>query len=111
MAKRVCLEAGCPELTDTTRCHTHTREHDRARGTRQQRGYDARHDKMRAWWQSRLNAGQVIYCWRCATQGTLTRIDPSHWHLGHDDEDRSRYRGPECVPCNTATAGRMSSMT
>jgi hypothetical protein len=106
MSKRVCAEPGCPELTTTTRCPTHTRERDRARGTRQQRGYDARHDQLRRWWQGRLDAGQAIYCWRCLTQGRRTLIDPKAWHLGHDDEDRSRHRGPECVPCNTATAGR-----
>jgi hypothetical protein len=46
-------------------------------------------------------AGRVK-CWRCGE-----RIDPgSDWHLGHDDENRSRYRGPEHARCNTATAGR-----
>jgi hypothetical protein len=109
MAKRVCLEPGCPTLTTTSRCERHTRERDRARGTRQQRGYDSAHDGLRAHWQRRLDMGEVVWCWRCLTQGQRTPIDPKAWHLGHDDGDRSRYRGPECVPCNTATAGRRIS--
>ena len=49
-----------------------------------------------------MDAGEVFTCWRCRT----TEINPQHWHLGHDDHDRSVYRGPECVPCNLATNGR-----
>lgn len=106
---KVCAESGCPALTDSTRCTDHTRQRDRARGTRQQRGYDAAHDRLRATWQHKLDTGATVWCWRCLTHGTRTPIDPSNWHLGHDDEDRSKYRGPECVPCNTATSGRRIS--
>lgn len=48
-----------------------------------------------------MNRGEAFTCWRCDDP-----IDPEHWHLGHDDHDRDVYRGPECVTCNTATAGR-----
>jgi len=44
---RVCAEPGCPELTKGRRCKAHEREHDKARGTRQQRGYDAQHEATR----------------------------------------------------------------
>ena len=98
---KVCIVAGCPSLTKTTRCTTHARAKDRARGTRQARGYDADHDRLRASYQARMDAGEVFQCWRCG--GTIDRL---RWHLGHDDHDRSKYRGPECVPCNTATSGR-----
>ena len=108
MSRRVCAEPGCPTITDTTRCPTHTRERDRARGSRQARGYGAEHNRLRAQWQARLNRGEVVWCWRCRTRGVWTRIDPTRWHLGHDDFDRTRWLGPECVPCNTATAGRIS---
>jgi len=99
---KVCAEAGCPALTETTRCHVHTRAKDKARGTRQQRGYDAAHDHLRRDYQSRMNRGETFNCWRCGDP-----IDPEHWHLGHDDHDRTTYRGPECVPCNLAVSGRL----
>lgn len=105
MAKRVCTEPNCPTLIDAGtrdgRCGQHRRKRDKARGTRQQRGYDADHDLMRARYQSYMDAGVTYSCWRCGKP-----IDPTSWHLGHDDHDRSKYRGPECPPCNLATAGR-----
>ena len=104
MTKRVCAEPGCPTLTDSTRCTEHTRARDRARGTRQARGYDAAHDALRRDYQRRMDAGESFRCWRCRT-----KIDPSNWHLGHDDADRRRYRGPECPTCNLATASRRIS--
>lgn len=102
MALRVCSVPGCPTLVTSGKCPEHRRDADRQRGRRQARGYDAAHDRLRAAWQARIDAGEVIYCWRCTT----TRITGRRWHLGHDDHDRSTYRGPECVPCSTATAGR-----
>jgi len=105
MALRVCSEPGCPILVPrgTSRCADHQRQVERARGTRQARGYDADHDRLRAAWQAQLDAGARMTCWR---PDCHTVIDPSNWHLGHDDNDRTIYRGPECVPCNTATSGR-----
>lgn len=102
MALRVCAEPGCPVLSKTTRCADHTRAKDRARGSRTERGYGADHRRLRADYQRRMDAGERFTCWRCDEP-----IDPSDWHLGHDDYDRSKYRGPECVPCNLATAGRI----
>jgi hypothetical protein len=98
---KVCAEPGCPTLTHSTRCTGHTRARDKARGTRQQRGYDSAHTRLRATYQQRMDSGETFTCWRCTKA-----IDPSAWHLGHDDADRSMYRGPECVGCNTATSGR-----
>jgi len=98
---KVCAEPGCPTLTHTTRCTTHTRAKDKARGTRQQRGYDAAHEAERAKWAPIVATGEVK-CWRC-----LVPIAPDQpWDLGHDDHDRSIYRGPECRRCNRATASR-----
>lgn len=100
-AMKVCAEAGCPELTTTTRCTTHTRTRDRARGTATERGYDAAHRRLRARWARKVATGTVA-CWRCGER--LNPLEP--WDLGHDDNDRSITRGPECLPCNRGTATR-----
>ncbi len=96
---RVCNVPGCPTLVQMPsrdgRCAVHTR-------TTSQRGYGSQHQRLRANWQARIDTGEVVICWRCET----TRIHGKAWHLGHDDHDRTTYHGPECVPCNTATAGR-----
>lgn len=98
MAKRVCAEAGCPEIVDTTRCPKHTRTKDRARGKRQERGYDAAHDRLRARWARKVATGQVD-CARCHK-----RISPlEEWHLDHTD-DRTGYLGPSHAYCNTSHA-------
>lgn len=99
-AKRVCPTVGCPALTDGGRCERHRREHERARGTRQQRGYGVQHAAERARWAPLVATGTVA-CWRCGEP-----IPPDGpWDLGHLD-DRSGYGGPEHVRCNRATARR-----
>lgn len=101
MAKRVCPEPGCPVLVDSGRCTQHRRDKDAARGRRQERGYGAEHDAERAKWAPDVAAG-LVTCWRC-----LRRIAPgAPWDLGHDDVDRTIYRGPEHEACNRATSGR-----
>lgn len=109
MSLRVCLEPGCPTLTHKPRCERHRGERERARGTRQQRGYGAEHDRLRAEYQRRMDAGETFTCWRCAEAGKPHEVDPQHWHLGHDDDDRSIYRGPECPAGNLATSQRRIS--
>ena len=103
-APRVCLEPGCPDLTDTGYCTQHRRERDKARGTKAQRGYGPTFQADRKWWAKRVALG-IVRCWRPECQKLLA---PSHWHLGHDDEDRSVIRGPECPECNLSAAGRAS---
>lgn len=103
---KVCAEPGCPALTRGSRCPTHTRERDRARGTRQQRGYDAAHDRARTAWAPRVATGTV----RCASPHCLRPHDPlihpgEAWDLGHT-EDRTAYRGPEHERCNRSEGGR-----
>lgn len=105
MARKVCAEPGCPEPTDTTRCVTHTRDRDKARGSRQDRGYDAAHVRESARWKAKVAAGEHVTCWRCGEPIT----DPSDVHLGHDDHDRSITRGPEHGrACNLRAAGQKS---
>lgn len=108
MAKRVCAEPNCPILTDTTRCPTHTRARDKARGSRQERGYDAAHYREAAAWRTKVAAGMTVTCWRCGDPIT----DPNDCHLGHDDHDRSITRGPEHGrKCNLSAAGRASHIS
>lgn len=104
---RVCSQPGCPELIPkpgycTARGHAQQKE--RARGTRQERGYDANHVRLRADWAPKVATGKVN-CWRCGEP--IAPTEP--WDLGHDDNDRRKYRGPEHAHrCNRAAAGRAS---
>lgn len=71
------------------------------KGTTTQRGYGYRHRQLRKHWETVVRSGEAI-CWRCGEP-----IAPNaDFDLGHDDHDRTRYRGPEHVGCNRATAGR-----
>ena len=106
MALKVCSQPGCPRLQPETRCAEHRREREQARGSRQARGYGAAHDALRREYQRRMDDGETFTCWRPDCDRP---IDPAHWHLGHDDSDRSTYRGPECPACNLRAA-RISSM-
>ena len=75
-----------------------------AADARRRREYASpRHRQTRAAWQKRIDRGEPIWCWRCRK----VRITPGmKWHLGHDDQDRTIYRGPECVPCNLTAAAK-----
>lgn len=97
MPLRACAQPGCPALVRSGRCAKHRKTHERERGSRQARGYDATHDRLRADYQRQMDRGKVFVCWRPNCDEV---IDPEHWHLGHDPYDRSIYRGPECPPCN-----------
>lgn len=67
-------------------------------------GYGAEHKRLRTQIAQRMHAGEIFVCWRCGR-----RINPARaWDLGHDDRDRSIYRGPEHVACNRATKPRQA---
>jgi hypothetical protein len=62
-------------------------------------GYGWDHQRLRESLRPAVEAGEVD-CWRCGL-----RIEPgSLWDLGHDDRDRSVYRGPEHRGCNRAAS-------
>lgn len=64
-------------------------------------GYGRAHRDRRARWAPIVATGRLA-CWRC---GHLI-VRGEAWDLGHDDADRSKYKGPEHVACNRAVAGR-----
>lgn len=69
-------------------------------------GYGKEHKRLRAAIAQRMRAGEIFRCWRC---GQL--INPRlPWDLGHDDADRTRYRGPEHVACNRAHTRRRAKL-
>ena len=106
MSKTVCSTPGCP--ADAVRrglCTDHARQRDRERGSREARGYGPDHQRQRTTWQQRMDAGHTVLCWRCGEP-----IDPSAWHLGHDDHDRSITHGPEHARCNLSAAGKASHL-
>lgn len=66
-----------------------------------QRGYGYRHRQIRDAVKAQVDTGTAV-CWRCTHP-----IHPDQpWDLGHDDEDRSIYRGPEHRACNRGSAAR-----
>ena len=104
-ASRRCVD--CPRLiprdSPRGRCAQCRRDMEKSRGSRQDRGYDATHGRLRRSHQERMDAGERFACWRCGQP-----IDPRAWTLGHCDDDRDRYHGPECPPCDYATRGRIA---
>lgn len=72
-----------------------------ARPSSHARGYGVAHQAERARWAPKVDAGQVD-CARCGEP-----IIPGRpWDLGHDDNDRSVYQGPEHRHCNREAGGR-----
>lgn len=69
------------------------------------RGYGAQHQGKRAALAPTVDAGLAV-CWRCGRP--ITPGTP--WDLGHDDTDRTVYRGPEHRgPCNRAAGARKAN--
>jgi hypothetical protein len=67
--------------------------------TERQKGYGAPHRKLRRQFAPSVATG-TVRCARCRKP-----IRPGQpWDLGHDDHDRTKYIGPECVPCSRASA-------
>lgn len=69
------------------------------------RGYGSAHQRQRKAIAAKLKAGAVLTCWRCG--GAL--VQGMAWDLGHDDQDRSLYRGPEHRKCNRSAGARMGN--
>jgi hypothetical protein len=65
-----------------------------------ERGYGVQHQKLRARIAREIELSGGTECVRCG--GWIALGEP--FDLGHDDHDRSIYRGPEHVRCNRATS-------
>lgn len=96
MAMQVCAEPGCPHLVERGardgRCDDCRRAKDKARGTRQQRGYDRAHELER---EAQLPDAYGKPCHLCGE-----RMWP-HQKLALDHtEDRTGYRGIAHASCN-----------
>lgn len=103
MTKRVCPTPGCPTIIDqhARRCPDCARQHERNRGSRQDRGYDKHHDRERKRW-TKILAQTDVPCARC--QEPINANTP--WDLGHTD-DRTTWTGPEhAANCNRSAAGK-----
>ena len=95
--------------------HTVTVEHRNLKPPKQRttntnaRGYGWKHQQERDRWKTRIATG-TITCWRCIARGiphNQALISPAEpWDLGHDDNDRTRYRGPEHRKCNRGEPSR-----
>lgn len=102
-AKRICAKPGCPYAASGRYCPAHNRECEQQRGSREARGYDHAHRELRKAFIPEHTAGALI-CWRCR------EIIPSNepFDLGHDDVDRTMYRGAEHRRCNRSAAGKQA---
>ncbi|GAA2696463.1 hypothetical protein Apa02nite_068560 [Actinoplanes palleronii] len=98
--QHVCAEPGCPEVQAERRCPIHRRSTERARGTRQQRGYDADHVRRRNAVKPAVERGEK----KCARCG-LPILPGDEWALDHDDE-RTGYLGPSHSTCNNSAGGK-----
>lgn len=70
-------------------------------GSPADRGYGQQHRKIRDSYRALVASGGAL-CARC-----MLPIDPSDaWDLGHDDQDRTLYSGPEHARCNRHAGAR-----
>lgn len=90
-------------------------QHRPGRATPAQRGYGRAHRELRAQWALYVAAGRVS----CSAPTCLAekatgsrRIAPgAAWDLGHDEEDRRKYAGPQHAECNRGQSRRRSQAT
>jgi hypothetical protein len=104
---KVCAQPGCPEIIERRHCPTHTTQRERARGSRQQRGYDRGHERLREQWKPKVEAGMVdCHAIVCVMPQRRIWLGMA-WDLGHIP-DRTAWTGPEHARCNRVAGGHAS---
>lgn len=94
MTARVCIEQGCPLVTEGTRCVEHERAYQRAREARpSRRVYDGSWDR-----QSRAARAAEPWCHRVKADGSICGATTD---LTTDHETGT----VECRPCNSSHRG------
>ena len=97
----VCNESGCPNFTEGhAKCDDCRHATDKARGTRQARGYDASYQRELA----ALKATNPTHCETCGKPFGPDRVLTG----GHVKRDGQRTNEPlraECAPCNYGHRG------
>ena len=102
-AQKICALRGCPRATSGRYCPEHQAAHDKARGTKAQRGYDSKFYAQRREW-AELHLSQDLVCVRCKLPIAMGET----FHLDHSDDDRSKILGPAHPTCNTSAGGKAS---
>lgn len=102
---KVCLEPGCPELTERgeSRCEPHRlarqRTDDKRRGTAAERGYDARWRRIR-----KAFLAAAPFCIDCGGIATVADHDPIPRRVlveqGVRDPDAFHRLKPRCARCH-----------
>src|SRR5678815_392683 len=80
------------------------------RPTPAQRGYGKRHRELREHWAPYVAAGRV----ECSAPTCTVELDTgsrriartADWDLGHDENDRRKYAGPQHSECNRGQSRR-----
>jgi len=79
-------------------------------GSTASRGYGGDHQRLRAQWKPKVDAGQA-FCHAAICLKPTRWIQPgTPWHLGHTP-DRTAWTGPEHEQCNESEAARRGNRT
>jgi hypothetical protein len=105
-AQPVCLVPGCPTVAHSRgRCAEHEAAREQQRGTRQQRGYDAQHERTRRRLMATAVGTACPLCGEMMTEHDRLELDHTT-PLKHD----RRSRGDRIVhgTCNAREGGRLN---